>query len=547
MLSALRDIRCGRYGRRFLGEDINKQGYSSMEMNMRGYCCHDKRFRRWHTKGTSGGLTNVCFVSLQSGRGLSRLSSSCPSLNVDGEEVDDEDSPTCKSPAGQSPALAGTSSSSSSVVVCPHGHAHAHAHTPQGRRGSGRLSSRSDDGETTSPNTPNTPNTPITSSSLDEHHLCPDTPKIRVNDSTPTGSEEFLDARKSRGGTTDCHRRRSWSGLSDEEKKRARHRSISLSSLDSDAEEAFYDAEDSTNNHGSDSVDGGCRHGVEKQRSMSGSSSPVTYGGSGGGGSSTHSLNDVHLQEKRSSGPIEKPRLLAPRLTLQKSVSTPSILAGVTTQPQQQQPQSSFPDEEDGSTKRRKRGSIFFRKKKDKIKKSSHQFVSVCYSNSATCDVCSKPMTNKPALRCETCQVCVHENSCKDQISDCSKLKNPKHIQLAAGLTTLVIQKPGGTAGLSTATKSASLGSYAISGSAGTTGPSAKSQPPAVSRSKSSAAHSSSPTRPTSVSSPSGCVSWPARPANPPARPNSGCVSSPVRRLSGFSQWKRVATKLGVK
>ena len=45
----------------------------------------------------------------------------------------------------------------------------------------------------------------------------------------------------------------------------------------------------------------------------------------------------------------------------------------------------------------------------------------------------------------------------------------------------------------------------------------------------------------------SGCVSWPPRPANPPARPNSGCVSSPVRRLSGFSQWKRVATKLGVK
>ncbi|KAK7075659.1 hypothetical protein SK128_020840, partial [Halocaridina rubra] len=66
------------------------------------------------------------------------------------------------------------------------------------------------------------------------------------------------------------------------------------------------------------------------------------------------------------------------------------------------------------------------RQPNDKAKKSSHQFVAVCYSNSATCDVCSKPMTNKPALRCETCQVCVHENSCKDQISDCSKLKNPK-------------------------------------------------------------------------------------------------------------------------
>ncbi|KAK8741370.1 hypothetical protein OTU49_017410, partial [Cherax quadricarinatus] len=325
----------------------------------------------------------------ESGRGLSRLSSSCPSLNVDGEELDDDDSPSCKSPSGPSPALPGASSSSSSP----------HAHTYQARRGSGRLSSRSDDGETTSPNTPNTPNTPITSSSLDEHHLCPDTPKIRVNDSTPTGSEEFLDTRKGRtSSTSECHRRRSWSGLSDEEKKRARHRSISLSSLDSDAEEAFYDAEDSTNTQGSDSVDGGCRRAVEKQRSMSGSSSPVTYGG----GSSTHSLNDVHLQEKRSSGPIEKPRLLAPRLTLQKSVSTPSILAGVTTQPpQQQQTQSSYQYEDDSSNKRRKRGSIFFRKKKDKTKKSSHQFVSVCYSNSATCDVCSKPMTNKPALRCE--------------------------------------------------------------------------------------------------------------------------------------------------
>ncbi|XP_064103577.1 rho guanine nucleotide exchange factor 18-like isoform X9 [Macrobrachium nipponense] len=383
---------------------------------------------------------NIRFLFV-SGRGLNRLSTSCPSLNVDGEEIEEDDSPTC--------------------------------------------------------------------------------------------SEEFLDARKNRGGNNDCHRRRSWSGLSDEEKKRARHRrfgsdlSISLSSLDSDAEEAFYDAEDSTNTQGSDSVDGSCRRGVEKQRSMSGSSSPVTYGG---GGSSTHSLNDVHLQEKRSSGPIEKPRLLAPRLTLQKSISTPSILAGVATQPPQQPPQSNYQYEDDAeSRKRRKRGSIFFRKRKDKdkFKKSSHHFVAVCYSNSATCDVCSKPMTNKPALRCETCQVCVHENSCKDQISDCSKLKNPKHIQLAAGLTTLVIQKPGGTVGLSTNTKSASLGSYAVGGTGVAPG-ATKSQTAAVARSRSAAAHSSSPTRPTSVSSP------------------SGCVSSPVRRLSGFSQWKRVATKLGV-
>ncbi|CAL4065020.1 unnamed protein product, partial [Meganyctiphanes norvegica] len=301
-------------------------------------------------------------------------------------------------------------------------------------------------------------------------------------------SEEFLDSRKARGGSSagDC-RRRSWSGLSDEEKKRQRQRSASLSSLDSDADEPFYDAEDATTSRGSE------RRGrvSEKTRSLSGSSSPAIYDG---GGSSTHSLNDVHLQEKRASGPIEKPRLLAPRLTLQKSVSTPSILAGVQAQPQAQTiTQSSYQYEDDhATTKRRKRGSsIFFRKKKDKSKKNSHQFVGVCYSNSATCDVCSKPMTNKPALRCETCQVCVHENSCKDQISDCSKLKNPK-----------VIQKPGGTVGLSSSSKSASLGSYSTSGTSISSMGGHKSSSATVSRTRSAAAHSSSPTRPPSVSSP---------------------------------------------
>lgn len=33
---------------------------------------------------------------------------------------------------------------------------------------------------------------------------------------------------------------------------------------------------------------------------------------------------------------------------------------------------------------------------------SSHRFVSVCYSNSTVCDVCSKSMANKSALRCES-------------------------------------------------------------------------------------------------------------------------------------------------
>ena len=58
-------------------------------------------------------------------------------------------------------------------------HHHQHHHHHQRRRGSGR-SLRSEDGDTS-------PNTPVTSGSLDDTHLCPDTPKIRVNDATPTG------------------------------------------------------------------------------------------------------------------------------------------------------------------------------------------------------------------------------------------------------------------------------------------------------------------------------------------------------------------------
>jgi hypothetical protein len=53
------------------------------------------------------------------------------------------------------------------------------------------------------------------------------------------------------------------------------------------------------------------------------------------------------------------------------------------------------------SEKRRKRGSLFFRKKKDKSKKITHQWVSACYGSSQICDVCSKQLSNKPALYCE--------------------------------------------------------------------------------------------------------------------------------------------------
>ena len=99
------------------------------------------------------------FFILQQNRGnLARLSSSCPSLNMDEEGMEDDDSPSCKSGG----------SSSAGVVGVPR--------LGDQRRGSGR-SIRSDDSAA------------ATSNSLDDHHLCPDTPKIRVNDSTPTGKE----------------------------------------------------------------------------------------------------------------------------------------------------------------------------------------------------------------------------------------------------------------------------------------------------------------------------------------------------------------------
>lgn len=57
---------------------------------------------------------------------------------------------------------------------------------------------------------------------------------------------------------------------------------------------------------------------------------------------------------------------------------------------------------EDQNAKRRKRGSLFFRKKKDKSKKL-HSWASPPYSNfEQSCDWCSKPLENKPALSCES-------------------------------------------------------------------------------------------------------------------------------------------------
>ncbi|KAI9556440.1 hypothetical protein GHT06_016228 [Daphnia sinensis] len=99
-------------------------------------------------------------------------------------------------------------------------------------------------------------------------------------------------------------------------------------------------------------------------------------------------------------------------------------------------------DDDANSSKRRKRGSIFFRKRKDKEKEKSklkqpHQFVPVCHSNSQPCDVCSKSLTNKAALRCESCAITVHENSCRDQVNDCTRFKVPKSIPLGSKVSSL--------------------------------------------------------------------------------------------------------------
>ncbi|KAK3599339.1 hypothetical protein CHS0354_009832 [Potamilus streckersoni] len=72
-------------------------------------------------------------------------------------------------------------------------------------------------------------------------------------------------------------------------------------------------------------------------------------------------------------------------------------------------------------------------KDKDLKNRSSHQFVSVSFSNNTPCDVCNKSMTNKPALCCETCLMNVHDSSCKDQVTTCSKSKHPQRAQRSGG------------------------------------------------------------------------------------------------------------------
>nr|XP_049706216.1 A-kinase anchor protein 13 isoform X7 [Helicoverpa armigera] len=152
---------------------------------------------------------------------------------------------------------------------------------------------------------------------------------------------------------------------------------------------------------------------------------------------STHSLNDNDLAKDfekvtaalRAGGvvpgsgvvaPVEGARLAA-RLPLQKSVSTPSIVAAV--QPHLAQPPPNVAAFDHHAEKRRKRGSLFFRKKKDKSRKTAHAWSAAC--SGGDCDWCGRALADKPALYCDNCTKTVHQNVCKDYF-DCNKPKPSK-------------------------------------------------------------------------------------------------------------------------
>nr|XP_026491989.1 rho guanine nucleotide exchange factor 18 isoform X1 [Vanessa tameamea] len=196
---------------------------------------------------------------------------------------------------------------------------------------------------------------------------------------------------------------------------------------------------------------------------------------------STHSLNDNDLAKEfekvtaalraaaGEAAPSAAARLV-PRLPLQKSVSTPSIVAAV--HPAQPPPPpnalsaggaSETESDEDASAatvgattqlpgrrnnthqehlglhrlafleqaaydhhaeKRRKRGSLFFRKKKDKSRKAAHAWQAA--PAAGHCDWCARALADAPALYCDHCTMTVHQNVCKDYIVECNKPKSSK-------------------------------------------------------------------------------------------------------------------------
>lgn len=201
-------------------------------------------------------------------------------------------------------------------------------------------------------------------------------------------------------GGLNSDRRKSWTAIEDLTSECAKgHKSVSLSSIDSEEQESLRAAERLHNRTSRNST----------------------------GGISTHSLNEAELA--RDFERIAAKRCLAPvmsRIPLQKSISTPSIapirnqnakeenIISTTrhlsdTEDEAQDDRSllcvrdKIESYADHPEKRRKRGSIFFRKKKDKTK--------------------SKTQTTN----CESCGVAVTLSGYKDHLVDCKgKLKNPQ-------------------------------------------------------------------------------------------------------------------------
>ncbi|OWR54784.1 putative RHO guanyl-nucleotide exchange factor [Danaus plexippus plexippus] len=224
----------------------------------------------------------------------------------------------------------------------------------------------------------------------------------------------------------------------------------------------------------------GARHDVRQRSALNGHSASLSSMESEGEVSrpvrhSTHSLNDNDLAKEfekvtaalRAAADTSSSRLL-PRLPLQKSVSTPSIVAAVhptqpppaanilsaggasetesdddTSAPVANQPRRNNTQEHLGlhrlafleqcynraafdhhAEKRRKRGSLFFRKKKDKSRKASHVWSAAAAGGA--CDWCARDLADKPALYCDNCTMTVHQNVCKDYIVECNKPKSSK-------------------------------------------------------------------------------------------------------------------------
>ncbi|GFR03629.1 a-kinase anchor protein 13 [Trichonephila clavata] len=360
------------------------------------------------------------------------------------------------------------------------------------------------------------------SSSESEGEAVDSSVKILINDVTPCDSREFLHLptvllqcpipvrKQKRSGKGPLQRRASWTSSRKPEPTVKINRCWSLGVLVTDLEHVinttteqllFHNRFSNAKEGSSDSIPEGIK---EKQRSFSAGSREDVFMFCNQLQDSVQSMNDVMStnQSRSLSISITEPKavkkhslitlgnkknkeewLIAPRSTLQKSVSTPSIVAAQEIQEiahRRDGRDSSFgrnrfsfqnvrsscieimheDDEEhedvnskrlstfslaglfrenllktggqDGEddkpfSKRKKRGSLFFRKKKNKDKdskkNSSHQFVSICYSTAATCDVCSRGLANKSALKCENCSVTVHDSSCKDHVPHCIQSK----------------------------------------------------------------------------------------------------------------------------